>query len=209
MKKVLVTGATGNVGSRVVGKLRDLGVPVRAFARDAGQAAAVLGDGVEVVVGDFADAASVRRALDGVEGDFLACANVPSQVEHETTVIDAAAEAGVGRIVKLSALGAEVGASVAFWDWHGRIEEHLRASGVPFVMLRPAFNMTNLLGPAEGVRHEGVLFAPAEGARIAMIDPGDVAETAAVALGTDGHEGRTYVLTGPEAITFDRVAKDF
>src|ERR687894_2924683 len=111
MKKVLVTGATGNVGSRVVGKLRDLVVPVRGFARDAGQAAAVLGDGVEVVVGDFADAASVRRALDGGEGVFLACANVPSQVEHETTVIDAAAEAERGRVVKRSAVGGKAGGS--------------------------------------------------------------------------------------------------
>src|SRR5918998_1074413 len=195
MKKVLVTGATGNVGSRVVGKLRDLGVPVRAFARDAGQAAAVLGDGVEVAVGDFADAASVRRALDGVEGVFLACANVPSQVEHETTVIDAAAGAGVRRVVKLSAFGAEVGSPVAFWDWHGRVEDHLRASGVPAVVLRPTFFMTNLLGAAEQVRHEGALFAPAGGARVAMIDPADVAAVAAVALTEDGHDGRAYTST--------------
>ena len=208
MATVLVTGATGGVGSRVVRELRARGVSVRAFVRDPGKARALLGGGVEVAAGDFSDAASVCRAIKDVDAVFLACTNDPRQVSFETGVIDAAAEAGVGRIVKLSAVGAEVGASVAFWDWHGRIEEHLRASGVPFVMLRPAFNMTNLLGSAEGVRHEGVLFAPAEGARVAMIDPGDVAEAAAVALGTDGHEGKTHVLTGPEAITFDRVAEE-
>jgi uncharacterized protein YbjT (DUF2867 family) len=207
MTKVLVTGATGNVGSRVVGELRDLGVPVRAFVRDADMAATMLGDGIEIAAGDFSDAASVRRALEGVEGVFLACANDPRQVEHETGVIDAAAGAGVRRIVKLSALGAEVGSPVAFWDWHGRIEEHLRAMGIPAVVLRPTFLMTNLLGSAEGIRHEDVLFAPAEGARVAMIDPSDVAEAAAIALSTDGHEGQTHVLTGPEAITFERVAE--
>jgi uncharacterized protein YbjT (DUF2867 family) len=207
MTKVLVTGATGNVGSRVVGELRDLGVPVRAFVRDADMAATMLGDGIEIAAGDFSDAASVRRALEGVEGVFLACANDPRQVEHETGVIDAAAGAGVRRIVKLSALGAEVGSPVAFWDWHGRIEEHLRAMGIPAVVLRPTFFMTNLLGSAEGIRHEDVLFAPAEGARVAMIDPSDVAEAAAIALSTDGHEGQTHVLTGPEAITFERVAE--
>jgi uncharacterized protein YbjT (DUF2867 family) len=73
---------------------------------------------------------------------------VPSQVEHEKTLIDAAAGAGVRRVVKLSALGAEVGSPVAFWDWHGRTEDHLRASGVPAVVLRPAYFMTNLLGAA-------------------------------------------------------------
>lgn len=208
MTRVLVTGATGNVGSRVIRELEARGETVRAFVRDPDAAAEKLGDGVELVSGDFSDAVSVRRALEGVDRVFLACANHPRQVEYETTVIDAAAAAGVGRVVKLSALGAEVGSSVAFWDWHGRIEEHLRASGIPFVMLRPAFNTTNLLGSAEGVRHEDTLFAPAGGASVSMIDPGDVAKAAAVALSTEGHEGRTYVLTGPEVMTFERVAEE-
>ncbi len=208
MTKILVTGATGNVGSHVVRELQERGASVRAFVRDPGKAAAMLGDGVELASGDFSDAASVRRAVEGVESVFLACANDPRQVEYETGVIDAAREAGVRRIVKLSALGAEIGSPVAFWDWHGRIEEHLRASGVPAVVLRPTFNMTNLLGSAEGVRHAGSLFAPADGARVAMIDPGDVAAVAAVALTEDEHDGETYTLTGPEAITFERVAEE-
>src|ERR687894_854426 len=208
MTKVLVTGATGNVGSQAVRELRARGASVRAFVRDPDKATVMLGDGVELAPGDFSDAASLSRALEGVDGVFLACANDPRQVEYETGVIDAAAETGVRRIVKLSALGAKVGSSVAFWDWHGRIEEHLRASGIPFVLLRPAFNTTNLLGSAEGVRHEDTLFAPAGGASVSMIDPGDVAKAAAVALSTEGHEGRTYVLTGPEAMSFERVAEE-
>ena len=208
MTKVLVTGATGNVGSRVVRELSGRGVSARAFVRDADGAAGKLDDGVELAYGDFSDAASVGRVVEGVEGVFLACANDPRQVEYETGVIDAAAAAGVRRIVKLSALGAEVGSPIAFWDWHGRIEERLRASGVPFVMLRPAFNMTNLLGSAEGVRHADSLFAPADGAKVAMIDPGDVAAAATVVLAEDGHEGQTHVLTGPEAIAFERVAEE-
>ena len=208
MTKVLVTGATGNVGSRVVGELRDLGLPVRAFVRDAGRAAPILGDGIELAAGDFSDAASVRRALDGVEGVFLACANDPRQVEHETGLIDVAAGAGVRRIVKLSALGAEVGSPVAFWDWHGRIEDHLWASGVPAVVLRPTYFMTNLLGAAEQVRHEGALFAPAEGARISMIDPSDVAAVAASVLAGGGGNAETRALTGPEPITYERVAEE-
>ena len=208
MTTVLVTGATGNVGSQVVQELRGRGVSVRAFVRAPGKAKAMLGDGVELVSGDFSDAASVRRALEGVDGVFLACANDPRQVEYEAGVIDAAAAAGARRIVKLSAFGAEIGSPLAFWDWHGRIEEHLRASGVPAVILRPSFFMANLLGAAEQVRHEGALFAPADGARISMIDPRDVAAVAAVALSTDGQEGQTYVLTGPEAITYEHVAEE-
>jgi uncharacterized protein YbjT (DUF2867 family) len=206
MTTVLVTGATGNVGSRLVQQLRRHGVPVRAFVRDAGRASASLGPDVDLAVGDFADPASIRAALDGVDVLFLACANVPPQVGYEGNVIDAAAQAGVRRLVKLSALGAEAGSRVAYWDWHAQIERHLRASGVPWVVLRPRFYMSNLLGSVETIRSAGAIFAPAEGVKMPMIDPLDVAATAAVVLRDDGHEGRTYELTGPESITFHDVA---
>jgi uncharacterized protein YbjT (DUF2867 family) len=206
MSTVLVTGATGNVGSRVIQQLRRRGVPVRAFVRDAGRASASLGPDVDLAVGDFADPASIRAALDGVDVLFLACANIPPQVGYEGNVIDAAAQAGVRRLVKLSALGAEVGSRVAYWDWHAQIERHLHASGVPWVVLRPRFYMSNLLGSVETIRSAGAIFAPAEGVKLPMIDPLDVAATAAVVLRDDGHEGRTYELTGPESITFHDVA---
>jgi uncharacterized protein YbjT (DUF2867 family) len=181
-------------------------VPVRAFVRDADRASAVLGPDVDLAVGDFVEPASIRAALEGVDGLFLACGNLPPQVEYERNVIDAAAQVGVRRLVKLSALGAEAGSRVAFWDWHARIERHLRASGVPAVVLRPRFYMSNLLGSVETVRSAGAIFAPAEGVKVPMIDPLDVAAVAAVVLREDGHEGRTYELTGPEAVTFHDVA---
>ena len=206
MRKILVTGATGNVGSRVVQELRDRGVPVRAFVRDPGKAAMMLGDDIELALGDFGDEGSIQNALDGVDGVFLACSNQPRQVEYETRVIDAAQEVGVRRIGKLSALGAEVGSPVAFWDWHARIENHLKASGVPSVVLRPTFSMANLLASAEAIKYTGKLFAPAADAGISMVHPQDVAAVASIALVEGGHDGRTYTLTGPEAITFGQVA---
>ena len=206
MTTVLVTGATGNVGSRVIQELRGRGVPLRAFVRDADRASALLGPEVDLAVGDFAEPASIRAALDGVDVLFLACGNLPPQVEYERNVIDAAARAGVRRLVKLSALGARLGSPVDFWDWHARIEQHLRASGIPSVVLRPRFYMSNLLGSIETIRSAGAIFAPAEGVKIPMMDPLDVAATAAIALSDDGHEGQTYELTGPEAITFHDVA---
>jgi uncharacterized protein YbjT (DUF2867 family) len=207
MQKILVSGATGNVGSRVVRELRERGASVRAFVRDRDRAAGMLGEDVELAVGDFGDHASIRAALEGVEGVFLACSNQPRQVEYENRVIDAARGAGVRRIVKLSAHGAGIGSPVAFWGWHARIEDHLRASGVPSVVLRPTFSMANLFASAEAVKHTGKLFVPAGDAGIAMIHPQDVAAVAAVALLEDGHEGEPYTLTGPEAITFFQVAR--
>jgi uncharacterized protein YbjT (DUF2867 family) len=207
MQKILVTGATGNVGSRVVQELRERGVPARAFVRDPGKAAAMLGGNIELALGDFGDPGTLRRAMEGVGGVFLVCSNQPRQVDYETGVIAAAKEMGVQRIVKVSALGAEVGSPVAFWDWHARIEDRLRTSEVSFVVLRPSFSMANLLGSAEAVRYTGKLFVPAGDAGISMIHPHDVAAAASAALIEDGHDGESYTLTGPEAITFEGVAE--
>jgi uncharacterized protein YbjT (DUF2867 family) len=205
---ILVTGATGRTGSEVVRALVGGGRPVRAFVRDPAKARGLFGDGVELAVGDFADPASVRAALAGVESLVLSCADDPRRVDWETSAVDAAAAGGVRRIVKLSTIAAAPGAPVAFWDWHGRVEQHLRSSGVPSVVLQSSFYMSNLLAASEQVAREARLYAPAGTARIAMIDPRDVGAAAAAVLSDGSHEGRTYLLTGPEAITYAQVAAE-
>ncbi len=206
MTPVLVIGATGCVGAHVVDELLGRGMRVRAFVRDRVRAATVLDGRVEPADGDVGDPASIRAALDGVERVFLCTPNHPQQVEHETNVIDAAAGAGIRRLVKIGANGAQIGSPVAFWDAHGRIEAHLRQSGVPAVVLHPSSYTSNLLAAAPAIVHGGTLFAPAGGAKVALIDPRDVAAVAAVALTADGHDGRTYTLTGPQAVTYHDVA---
>jgi uncharacterized protein YbjT (DUF2867 family) len=195
---VLVTGATGAVGRHVVRGLRDRGIGARAFVRDAERAAELLGPDVELAVGDFADRASLDRALEGIDRVFLACGNVPGQVGHECTAIDAARAAGVERVVKLSGPRPADGSPIPFERWHAQIERHLIASGTPCVLLRPCTYMTNLLMHADAVRHTGRLMAPAAAAEIAFVDPRAEA----------GHAGSAYVLTGPEAITFERIARE-
>jgi uncharacterized protein YbjT (DUF2867 family) len=93
-----------------------------------------------------------------------------------------------------------------FADAHGRIEQHLAGCAVPSVVLRSSFFMSNLLADAATIRATGRLIAPAGDARIAMIDPRDVASAAATALLTDRYDGRTYLLTGPDAVTYTDVA---
>ena len=205
MNRILVTGATGNVGAHVVRELQTRAACVRAFARDTEAAQTKLGD-VELARGDFDDPASLRRAMQDVDRVYVCAADGPDKVAHETAVIDAAAAMGVQRIVKLSAMHADPSSSLPPFRWHGEIESHLRRSRVPSVILRPAFFMTNLLMVAPGVAETGMLFAPTAGRPIAMIDIRDVAAAAAVTLLADGHTGRTYDLTGPAAITFGEVA---
>jgi uncharacterized protein YbjT (DUF2867 family) len=209
---IVVMGATGQAGSEVVRALVARGERVRAFVRDPGPARHKLGADVELAVGDLADPRSVRVALDGAGTLFLSCADDPRRVGWETGAIDAAVAAGVRRVVKLSAVGAAPGSPVAFWDWHGQVEQHLRASGTGWVILRSSWYMSNLLAAAAQVAAEGRLYAPAGQARIAMIDPRDVGAAAAAVLcspghgASAGHEGQTYLLTGPRAITYDEVA---
>ena len=203
---IVVTGATGNAGSQVVRALAARGERVRAFVRDPGRARQVLGEDAELAVGDFADTASVRAALEGADALLLSCADDPRRVGWETAAIDAAVAAGVRRIVKLSAAAAEPGSPVAFWDWHGQVEQYLRSCGTDWVILRASWYMSNVLAAASAVAAEGRLYAPAGQARIAMIDPRDVGAAAAAVLSGAGHEGKTYLLTGPRAITYDEVA---
>lgn len=203
MPTILVTGGTGNVGRHLVPQLVDLGLPVRALVRDP---AADLPAAAERFVGDFTDPASLRAALDGVDAVYLACGNHPAQATYEINLIDAAAATGVRRIVKLSALEAEIGSPVAFADAHGRIEAHLEGSGIEHVLLRSAFLMSNLLAAGDGVRQAGAIFLPAAGAKIGMVDPRDVADVAAAAL--TGSVARELPLTGPAVVTFDDVAAE-
>jgi len=205
---ILVTGATGNVGANVVRVLVARGVPVRAFVRDRDKALPMLGDRTDLLVGDLADTDAIHRAVQGVDRVFLACGNVPGQVQYECAVIDAAKDAGVTRVVKLSSPRPALDSPLVFDRWHAEIERHLVRSGLRSVMLRPRTYMTNVLGYAEGIAQTGRIFAPAGAARISFIDPRDVAAAAAAALTADEPLSEIYTLTGPESIGFDRVAAE-
>jgi uncharacterized protein YbjT (DUF2867 family) len=202
---VLVTGATGNVGSAVVRELLARGVAVRAFVRDRARAAELLGADVDPAVGDLSDRDAIARAMADVRRVFLSSADGPDKVAHEANVVDAAAAAGVELVVKASTLAAQAGSPLAPLDWNGRSEAHLRGSGVPATILGSGFYMTNLLAAAP---RDGRLFAPAGRGRVAMIDPRDIGAVAAAVLTEDGHAGRAYTLTGPEAISYARIAQE-
>ncbi len=204
---ILITGATGHVGSGVVAELLDRGVRPRVFVRDPDRVPEAWRDpasGVDVAVGDFEDPASLDAAMAGVRRVFLTSADGPDKVAHEVAVANAAVRADVDRIVKLSAMHAEVGSPLPAFDWHGRIERHLATQGVPHVLLRPAFFMENLLMVAAGVA-AGQLAGPVAGNRVAMVAVADVAASGAAAL-LAGTVRPAYVLTGPAAVTFTEVA---
>lgn len=204
---ILMTGATGTAGSRIARALVDEGLDVRVLVRDAERAERLLGGAAEIAVGDLGDAGSVRAALEGIEQLVLSGPDDPRRVAWEVAAIDAAVAAGVRRVVRVSSVGAKPGSPVALWDWHGRVDDHLRRAPLAAVVLRPGPFMTNVLAGAEQVAGDGTLIAPAGEARMALIDPRDIGAAVAAVLTTPGHDGRTYVLTGPQAITYGQVAE--
>ncbi|MFF2008279.1 NAD(P)H-binding protein [Streptomyces sp. NPDC058195] len=193
---ILITGATGTVGREVVRGIPD-GLAVRIMARRPGR---VTGAGAaETVRGDFTDPASLAGALRGVRAVFLV--TLPGGGD-DAGFLRAARSAGVRHVVKLSAAAAgDSGASDLITRWQRRNEELLRASGMEWTLLRPRAFMSNTLSWAGLIRERGVVRALYGRSVNACVDPRDVAGVAVRALTGGGHAGRTYTLTGPEALS--------
>lgn len=204
---VLVIGATGTVGRVLVPALANAGLRPRAFVRDLEKARRLVGDHADLVIGDLADPDVLRSALTEMDALFLACGNGPDQVALECAAIDAAQDAGVSRVVKLSARGAAPDASATAWRAHAAIEEHLIESGLESVILRPSFFMTNLLAAATPVWEHNLLPAAAGDTPIAMIHPVDIAAVAARALLDESVTPGVVHLSGSAALTYDAVAR--
>lgn len=192
---ILVTGATGQVGRRLVAELLAAGTPVRALTRSPDTAG--LPDRVEVVAGGFADLPV--GLFEGVRAAFVFPA------EGAADFVAAAAAAGVPRLVLLSSLAAAREHSrdhgSASQVHHSAIEEAVRASGAAWTILRPGTFASNLLSWAQPIRYTGGVSGPYPTSAQAPIHEADVAAAAAVALTQNGHEGQIYPMTGPQALT--------
>ena len=198
----LITGATGDVGSRVVERLLQGGDRPRVFVREEKKARSRFADRVYVFVGDLADPASLRAALEGVDALFLVNTGpqIPAQDEEAAKVAKAA---GVTRLVKLSSMDVEH--SLAIGAWHERGEAAIRASGIPFTFVQPTGFMSNLLAWAPSIKAEGVVRASTGDGRRAFIHSDDVAAVATKALTTGEYDGESLPITGPTALSFAEV----
>ncbi len=206
MKRILVTGATGLVGSAVISVLRSFdGISIRAAVRDiATDAAQWNGDSsVEPVPFDFLDDTSQDAAL--AQCDSLFLLRPPQLTGNFGNVIARAKHHGVSHIVFLSVQGAERNRFIP----HHKIERRLVSSGVPYTMLRPAYFMQNFTSTLHDEllrRHR--IFLPAGNARFTLVDVGDIARVAALVLSQPGsqHHGKAYTLTSQTPLTFTQMA---
>jgi uncharacterized protein YbjT (DUF2867 family) len=204
---ILITGATGTVGSEVVKKLSTQSKRVRAVTRDPRKAQANPLAGVDFVKGDFDDPESMRQACSGVGKAFLLTNSTERAEQQQIDFVNLAKKSGVRHIVKLSQLHADANSSGRFLRYHAAVEAAIRATGLTFTFLRPNMYMQGLLNFRQSIREKGAFFAAAGEASISAVDVRDLADVAVAALTNSQHENKTYSLTGPETITFGKMAQ--
>lgn len=203
---ILVTGATGQVGYHLMEGLADARADATAMVRVEAKAMDLPGSPQHVVA--TLDAPPPPEVLQDFDRVFLLSPAHEGQVELELIFVDALLAAGQRpHIVKLACDGFEdPGCEVRFMRNHREIAAHLNATGLPVTYLAPALYMENLLDAASTIREQGAIFAPAGQAKIGFVAVSDVAKVAAQVLTADGYEDQTYVLTGPEALSYADVA---
>jgi uncharacterized protein YbjT (DUF2867 family) len=203
---ILVIGGRSKIGSALLGDLRARGEEVRALTRPSENATG-FPDGVEVVVGDLADPASLSAAVDEVDKVFLLCGPNPDEVALNRNAIDAAAGADVELLVRSSILGADSGSPTAFVQHHGECDEYLRSADLDYAIVRPNMFMENIPeSTVPSIDAQGNFYVNAGDARLSMVGTRDVAAVAAVLLTEPGHAGDEVDVTGPEALSYADVA---
>jgi uncharacterized protein YbjT (DUF2867 family) len=203
---ILVIGGRSKIGSAVLDQLRRRQESVRALVRSS-EPSAAFPPPIETVTGDLDKPASLEAAMKGVEQVFLLCGPTPDEVALNRNAIDAARASGVRLVVRSSILAADPASTATFVRNHGKSDAYLAQSGLAHVILRPNYfaqNVPESVIPT--IDGDGRFYANLGDARVSMVDTADVGAVAAVVLTNPGHAGKTYDVTGPQALSYDDVA---
>ena len=199
---ILVLGATGNTGSEVVRQLTELNADFGILARNSEAAEKLSLEPEQVRIGSFDDTASLVSAMDGISKIYVAMPAHPSNVQWIENVVAAAKATGVKQIVKLSGMGAKADAGSEIIRTHVATDDLVKASGIAYTIVQPNSFFQNLYGSLATINSMGKFFLPLKQAKQSVIDIRDVAAVIVTALTQDGHENQTYLISGPEALTF-------
>ena len=207
LPKILITGATGQVGSKTIEfLLPNKNIEIVAAVRSLKKAAPFTARNILTVILDFDDESSHLPTLEGIESLFVITGYTVDMLRQSKALLDNAKKAGVKHIVHLGACGRN-DTTVAHWAWHQFVERYIEWHGFSFTHLRPETFMQNVLsyGGKKAIEN-GVINACVDGARLSWVDTDDVAQVAALALShLKIHGGQTYRL-GYDAITYPEMA---
>ena len=180
---VLVTGATGNIGSRVVKELSKSHINIRAGVHSPDRIEPIKDSSAELVEIDFNRRETVPPALKGVEKLFILTPLVPNMVEIGIQLVEEAKKAGVRYIVRSSALGADTEPSITLGEWHGAIDKAVVESGIPYTILRPNSFMQNYSNMyARNLKTQSEFYLPLGDGKVSLVDTRDIAAVAAAIL---------------------------
>lgn len=205
-KKVLITGATGNIATLAIPSLIENGVSVRAFVRNAQKAETLKKLGVEIFQGDLSNQQSVNEAAEGMDAVLSLTAAGMQAVAQASAITKAAKGAGVKHLVRLSAIKAAEDAPTENGRFHFQTENEIIASGIPYTILRPHFFMQNLFMSVPTILEQGNMYWGMGQGKLGMIDVRDIADCIVSLLTNGGHEGKIYSPTGASSITFTEAA---
>lgn len=206
-QNILITGATGSIGAELVKQLSSKNIAFKAMVRDKNKAPNLAAmPGVQVIEGDFNEPSSIENALAEINTAFL-LTNSSEQAEiQQTSFVEAAAKAGVKHIVKLSQWAADESSPVRFLRYHAAVEKKIKESGIAYTFLRPNLFMQGLLSFKQTIQQQGGFYASIGDAKVSIVDIRDIASVAVEALTKEGHEAKTYNLTGPKSLTHGQMA---
>ncbi|GHA70593.1 SDR family oxidoreductase [Pontibacter akesuensis] len=208
---ILVTGATGTVGREVIKQLSMLEDDIRVRA---GVHSVITGEnlkrlpGVEISEMDFENPESLHAAFTHADKLLMIAPFTDDQVTMEKTLVDEAKRTGVKHIVKLSSMGADEEPGILLGRWHREIERYIEDSGINYTFLRPTSFMQNFIEyDAGSIKQEGRFYQPTGEGKVCYVDARDIAAVGVEALLGEGHEGKIYDITGPEALSNYDVAQ--
>jgi uncharacterized protein YbjT (DUF2867 family) len=202
---ILVTGGTGLIGGELLRLLSQAGIPARALVRHPSRAQTL--PGVTWISGDLSGPEALTPAFDGAEKLFLLTSYYEDMIELQHNAIVAARAAGIIHVVKISAFAATDHSRAPVGRWHYQVEQELQASGMEWTILRPHHFMQNLLAQRDYIVNEGAVYSASGDGKIPYVDARDVAAVAFITLTQPGHFGKTYVVTGSEAISYREAAQ--
>lgn len=207
MEKILVTGATGNTCSILIPALLSAGYQVRAFVRNEEKARSLKDAGAEIYVGDLDKSETIDAALKGIDKVYMCTWNGPTAASQGLNIIEAIKRAGTKPlVVRHSAFGAD---SSELIRQINKVDKALKASGIPYIIIKPTFFMQNLMMASPSIQSDGNIYWDWSDGKAGMIDIRDVAESALGALTGKAEQGKEYILTGSDSVSMNDVATSF
>ncbi len=206
MSKVLVS--SGNIGSATAAILAKQGLDVSLLVRKSESNPELEKLGISFMVADAAKPETLAKAFEGIDAFFFVSPLIENMVELAANLISAAKVAGVKHIVRSSANGANPNAPIAMGKLHGQVEQLIKNSGIAYTIVQPSTFFQNILGSIPTIKSQQAFYGSSGEGKNGLVDVRDIAAVAATAIAEGAvHEGKTYIVTGPDAISNYDVAK--